>query len=172
MHFSSLVMVTLCAFAAGISATPQKLYTIITSKQYGLNLTLNSDRGIIGFEKDSPFRYWVDYPVSQGAHNWHCFRAKQKYTFDVVWWIRFQDYVSGKSATAPLNYAYPPSLFEVETVGDTSYFIAIESLGRAEKLACTIGQDNNTAVFSLKLRPYKRLPSQEFRITQELGEGE
>ncbi|EEQ29220.1 uncharacterized protein MCYG_02039 [Microsporum canis CBS 113480] len=108
MHFSSLVMVTLCAFAAGISATPQKLYTIITSKQYGLNLTLNSDRGIIGFEKDSPFRYWVDYPVSQGAHNWHCFRAKQKYTFNVVWWIRFQDYVSGKSATAPLNYAYPP----------------------------------------------------------------
>lgn len=172
MQFLSLAIATLCAFAASVSAQSPKLYTLITSKQYGLNLTHNSDTGAVEFERGSFYRHWTDHPVTQGAHNWHCFRARQKYELDIIYWVRFQNYVAGQSATAPRTYGYPPSLFDVETDGEVSYLISLETPNPGERLAWTIERNNATGNAELKLQPYKRSPSQQFIITQEPGDDE
>ncbi|EFR01035.1 hypothetical protein MGYG_04038 [Nannizzia gypsea CBS 118893] len=170
MQFLLFVIATTCAFTASVSAQSPKLYTLITSKQYGLNLTLNADTGAVEFERGSFYRHWTDHPVSKGAHNWHCFRGRQQYELNIIWWIRFQNHVAGESATVPQDDGYAPSIFDVETDGDISYLISLETPNPGERLAWTIERNNKTENAELKLQPYKRLPSQQFTITQEPGD--
>ncbi|KAK2839306.1 hypothetical protein FQN49_006267 [Arthroderma sp. PD_2] len=174
MQISSVVIITLCALMRRVSAAPQELYTLITSKQYGLNLTHDAETGNIGFQRGSFNRHWIDMPVTQGFKNWHCFRSsKQTEVQQVMWWIRFDNYTSGQAAKTPTyNYGYyHPSLFEVERVGDTYYVVSLEPSDPKKKLAWSIENDSPTGEdFRLKLRPYSRSPSQEFAMIQEPGD--
>ncbi|EFR04376.1 hypothetical protein MGYG_07384 [Nannizzia gypsea CBS 118893] len=173
-----LLVVALCAFVARISAAtpPQPLYTLITSKEYGLNLTRDIETGEVGFQSGSFSRHWIDVPVSQGVKNWHCFRSSaQKELQRSTWWIRFENYISGQAATTYSRggnyYAYHPSLFEIEKVGDTYYIVSLEPSDPNRRLAWTIENNSTTSEnFLLKLRPYSRSSSQKFTITQEPGD--
>ncbi|KAM5477162.1 hypothetical protein MauCBS54593_000433 [Microsporum audouinii] len=168
MYISSLVVITLYAFVTSICAAPAE-YTLITSKQHGLNLTFNDYLNTVGFESGSFDRHWVDVPVTNGVKNWHCYRAKQYPQFDWLW-IRFYDPKSGEVARTP-KYNNPPSIFNVETVRDVSYLISLETTNTNQQLAWTIERNTTSDQnFVLKLRPYTRSPSQEFIITQELGD--
>ncbi|KAF3492144.1 uncharacterized protein GIQ15_01661 [Arthroderma uncinatum] len=154
--------IAFCTFVATVSAD----YTIITSSQYGLNVTLNGAKNGIELDPGSPCRYWDAFQAAKGVKDWYFYRISSS---GVTGYLRYLDYRTGTIAKVDRI----PTLFQVEADGHGSYLVALESETPGQRLAWTVEHNDSGTTggnMVLKLRPYERSESQRFKFTQQYVE--
>ncbi|EFR05204.1 hypothetical protein MGYG_08218 [Nannizzia gypsea CBS 118893] len=153
MQFTLFTIVIL-AFVANTYAQYESYY--IRNEPLGLNVTSDDDGYV--YMENGTLKYtshaWNIYPVASDIKNWAVFEKHYGY-------IRF--FTDSDGGVSDLGEA---RLYEIEKVGDYSYVIDLQSINeRRQTLAWTVEKNSTDPRTYLKLRPYKRLPSQRFTIT-------
>ncbi|EGD99557.1 hypothetical protein TESG_06824 [Trichophyton tonsurans CBS 112818] len=151
---STLFAIVISAFVTGTFAQSEYY---IRNEPSGLNVTWD-DEGYIYMEpgiRKHTITAWDMYPVASDIKNWVAFGASYFY-------LQFDLGRDGDTARC-LDEA---RIFEIRKAESHSYMIDVQSIDAGQPtLAWTVEKNSTDSRVFLKLRPYKRLPSQQFTFT-------
>ncbi|EGD88146.1 hypothetical protein H112_04627 [Trichophyton rubrum D6] len=153
MRFALLAIV----ISAFVTSTYAQREYYIRNEPSGLNVTWDDDDYIYmepGIRKYT-ISAWNMYPVASDIKNWFAFGASYFYLqFDF-----------GRDGDTALR-SDEGRIFEIRKAESHSYVIDVQSVDSGQPtLAWTVERNSTDPRVFLKLRPYMRLPSQQFTFT-------